>query len=339
MIKKKKIKKIKKKKEVKQRKVKVKKPISKNTFKSNDEKIEIKKIKKQPTEQKIYNIGNYVVYPKHGVGKIISVEKAKIGNIEITFYKVFIEKEKLILSIPLNQQSHLRHVSSINQINKAISILKSKPRVKRIKREKKKQEKVVIRKLVGQNTLKTNDVKIQIKKIKKQPTEKKLYNIKDYVVYPKHGVGKIISIDKAKMGDIDITFYKVLIEKEKLTLSIPLNQQSHLRPVSSISQINKAASILKSKPRIKRTMWSRRAQEYDQKINSGKLYELAEVVRDLNKKTDIIAEQSYSERQLFEKAYNRLKSEFEIVIGEKTQQKMDKALKREEDPTQKETLV
>ena len=76
-------------------------------------------------------------------------------------------------------------------------------------------------------------------------------------------------------------------------------------------------------------MWSRRAQEYDQKINSGKLYELAEVVRDLNKKTDVIAEQSYSERQLFEKAYDRLKSEFQVIIKEKAQQKMDKALKRE----------
>ena len=76
-------------------------------------------------------------------------------------------------------------------------------------------------------------------------------------------------------------------------------------------------------------MWSRRAQEYDQKINSGKLYELAEVVRDLNKKTDIIAEQSYSERQLFEKAYDRLKSEFEVVLGDKVQLKIDKALKRE----------
>ena len=75
-------------------------------------------------------------------------------------------------------------------------------------------------------------------------------------------------------------------------------------------------------------MWSRRAQEYDQKINSGKLYDLAEVVRDLNKKTDIIAEQSYSERQLFEKAYDRLKSEFEVVLGDKVQLKMDKALKR-----------
>ena len=83
-------------------------------------------------------------------------------------------------------------------------------------------------------------------------------------------------------------------------------------------------------------MWSRRAQEYDQKINSGKLYELAEVVRDLNKKTDIIAEQSYSERQLFEKAYDRLKSELEVVLGKKAQIKINKALKRLEDPIQQE---
>ena len=75
-------------------------------------------------------------------------------------------------------------------------------------------------------------------------------------------------------------------------------------------------------------MWSRRAQEYEQKINSGKIYELAEVVKDLNKKTDVIAEQSYSERQLFEKAYERLKSEFQVVLGEKAKIKIDKALKR-----------
>ena len=126
----------------------------------------------------------------------------------------------------------------------------------------------------------------------------------------------------------------MLIEKEKLTLSIPLNQQSHLRHVSSINQINKAINILKSKPKIKRTMWSRRAQEYEQKINSGKLYLLAEVVKDLNKKTDVIAEQSYSERQLFEKAYERLKSEFEVILGDKAKVKMDKALKRVENPTE-----
>ena len=203
---------------------------------------------------------------------------------------------------------------------------------------KKKRERIVNKKSAI-SSFKTSDEKIEIKKIKKQPTEAKIYNIKDYVVYPKHGVGKIISVEKAKIGEIEINFYKVFIEKEKLTLSIPLNQQSHLRQISSINQINKAISILKSKPKIKRTMWSRRAQEYEQKINSGKLYDLAEVVRDLNKKTDVIAEQSYSERQLFEKAYDRLKSELEVVLGEKGQPKMDKALKREEALKEKENLV
>ncbi len=212
---------------------------------------------------------------------------------------------------------------------------KKRKKIKKIEKVAKsskstKVDKVSNKKFVKQSHFKSNDEKVEIKKIKKQATEKRIYNIRDYVVYPKHGVGKIISINKAKIGEIDINFYNVLIEKEKLTLSIPLNQQSHLRPVSSINQINKAITILKSKPRIKRTMWSRRAQEYEQKINSGKLYELAEVVRDLNKKTDTIAEQSYSERQLFEKAYERLKSELEVVLTDKAQKKMDKALKREE---------
>ena len=213
-----------------------------------------------------------------------------------------------------------------------------KKKIKKIKNKNKnkKPEKLVSKRFIKQSNFKSTEEKVQIKKIKKQATEKKIYNVKDYVVYPKHGVGKIISIEKAKIGEIDINFYSVLIEKEKLKLSIPLNQQSYLRRVSSINQINKAISILKSKPRIKRTMWSRRAQEYEQKINSGKLYELAEVVRDLNKKSDTIAEQSYSERQLFEKAYERLKSELEVVLSEKAQKKMDKALKRNENLEQKE---
>ena len=219
---------------------------------------------------------------------------------------------------------------------KKIRIVKKK--IKKIKKDKRKisDKKLIAQNIYKSNVFKTNEEKIKIKKITKQPTEKRLYNIKDYVVYPKHGVGKITSIDKAKIGNIEITFYKVLIEKEKLTLSIPLNQQSHLRHVSSINQISKAINILKSKPKIKRTMWSRRAQEYEQKINSGKLYLLAEVVKDLNKKTDVIAEQSYSERQLFEKAYERLKSEFEVVVGDKAKIKMDKALKRIENPNQVE---
>ena len=210
-----------------------------------------------------------------------------------------------------------------------------KKKVKKVKKTK-KAKKILIKKLKAEETTKkytnTNqEDKPEIKKIKKQATEKKNYNVKDFVVYPKHGVGKITAVEKAKIGQIEIQFYKIFIEKEKLTLTVPINQQSNLRPISSINQINKCVSILKTKPKIKRTMWSRRAQEYDQKINSGKIYDLAEVVKDLNKNTDIIADQSYSERQLFEKAYDRLKSEFEAVLKttpEEVQKKMDKALGR-----------
>ena len=211
------------------------------------------------------------------------------------------------------------------------------PKKKKAKKAKNLKKKKIIKVKPGVKALDKKvvsvgtDEKPEIKKIKKQPTEKRIYNLKDYVVYPKHGVGKITAIEKATIGQIDIQFYKIFIEKEKLTLTVPINQQSKLRPISSINQINKCISILKTKPKIKRTMWSRRAQEYDQKINSGKIYELAEVVKDLNKNTDIIADQSYSERQLFEKAYERLKSEFEAVLKvspEDVQKKMDKALGR-----------
>ena len=214
------------------------------------------------------------------------------------------------------------------------------PKKKKAKKVKKEKKIKIIKKSKDKEKIKFQDKKTQttsqddkpeIKKIKKQSTEKRIYNIKDFVVYPKHGVGKIIAIEKANIGEIDINFYKILVEKEKLTLTVPINQQSKLRPIATINQINKCVSILKTKPKIKRTMWSRRAQEYDQKINSGKIYELAEVVKDLNKNTDIIADQSYSERQLFEKAYERLKSEFEAVLKvgpEDVQKKMDKALGR-----------
>jgi len=214
--------------------------------------------------------------------------------------------------------------------------IKKTKKIKTKKRVPLKKEKVVKKNLIStqkssnKNTY-TPEEKVEIKKIKKQATEKRLYDVKDYVVYPKHGVGKITSVEKATIGQIDIHFYKIFVEKEKLTLTVPINQQSNLRSVSSVNQINKCISILKSKPKIKRTMWSRRAQEYDQKINSGKIYELAEVVKDLNKNSDIIADQSYSERQLFEKAYDRLKSEFEAVLKilpEDVQKKMDKALGR-----------
>ena len=178
---------------------------------------------------------------------------------------------------------------------------------------------------------KNNEVKPEIKKVKKQETEKREYKIKDYVVYPKHGVGQITEFKKISIGGIDVETYIIKFEKDKANGMVPVNKQSHLRPLATINQVNKCISILKSKPKIKRSMWSRRAQEYEAKISSGKIYELAEVVRDLNKGDDLMVDQSYSERQLFEKAYERILSEFQIILNSSvpdTQKKLDKALKR-----------
>ena len=178
---------------------------------------------------------------------------------------------------------------------------------------------------------KNNEIKPEIKKVKKQETEKREYKIKDHVVYPKHGVGQITEFKKINIGGIDVETYVIKFEKDKANGMVPVNKQSHLRPLATINQVNKCISILKSKPKIKRSMWSRRAQEYEAKISSGKIYELAEVVRDLNKGDDLMVDQSYSERQLFEKAYERILSEFQIVLNvslEDTQKKLDKALKR-----------
>ena len=178
---------------------------------------------------------------------------------------------------------------------------------------------------------KSNEVKPEIKKVKKQETEKREYKIKDHVVYPKHGVGQITEFKKINIGGIDVETYVIKFEKDKANGMVPVNKQSHLRPLATINQVNKCISILKSKPKIKRSMWSRRAQEYEAKISSGKIYELAEVVRDLNKGDDLMVDQSYSERQLFEKAYERILSEFQIILSlsiEDTQKKLDKALKR-----------
>jgi len=208
---------------------------------------------------------------------------------------------------------------------KKTKILKSKEKKIKVKIEKKVSEKPNLR------ISKQNETKPEIKKIQKQETEKKIYKPKDYVVYPKHGVGQILSINSKTIGGIDVQCYDIKFEKDKAVGLLPINKQSHLRPLSTINQVNKSISILKGKPKIKRSMWSRRAQEYEQKITSGKIYELAEVVRDLNKGDDIMVDQSYSERQLFEKAYDRILSEFQIVLGisnEDTAKKLNKALKR-----------
>ena len=220
-----------------------------------------------------------------------------------------------------------KKVKKKNKIKISKVTSKKVGRPKTIKKEKQaKPEKNKELKLT-----KTLDQKPEIIKIKKQGTEKREYKVKDYIVYPKHGVGQILSVSAKKIGGIDVQCYDIKFEKDKAIGLLPINKQSHLRPLSTINQVNKSISILKGKPKIKRSMWSRRAQEYEQKITSGKIYELAEVVRDLNKGDDIMIDQSYSERQLFEKAYERILSEFQIVLNlslENTQKKLDKALKR-----------
>ena len=210
------------------------------------------------------------------------------------------------------------------KIKKTIKLkIKTSPKHEKITKEENKTDNLRIPK--------TNELKPEIKKIKKQETEKKEYKPKDYVVYPKHGVGQILSVSSKNIGGIDVQCYDIKFEKDRAIGLLPINKQSHLRPLSTIHQINKSISILKSKPKIKRSMWSRRAQEYEQKITSGKIYDLAEVVRDLNKGDDLMVDQSYSERQLFEKAYERILTEFQLVMDislEDTHKKLDKALKR-----------
>ncbi len=217
-------------------------------------------------------------------------------------------------------------------VKKAKKVLKKIPnKSPKIKKVSKTTETPDEPKVDNLRISKTNEVKPEIKKVKKQETEKREFKIKDYVVYPKHGVGQITEFKKINIGGIHVETYVIKFEKDKANGMVPVNKQSHLRPLATINQVNKCISILKSKPKIKRSMWSRRAQEYEAKISSGKIYELAEVVRDLNKGDDLMVDQSYSERQLFEKAYERMQSEFQIILNlspEDTQKKLDKALKR-----------
>jgi len=266
--------------------------------------------------------------------KSIKMKKTSTTNILAKIFKKTPEKQtkkKTVIKVTKKSKAN---------VAKKITTIKKTKVIKKVSTKIKKNLKAVTIKSIPQKVevktdnlriSKSNEVKPEIKKVKKQETEKKEYKVKDFVVYPKHGVGQITEFKKINIGGIDVETYVLKFEKDKANGMVPVNKQSHLRPLATINQVNKCISILKSKPKIKRSMWSRRAQEYEAKISSGKIYELAEVVRDLNKGDDLMVDQSYSERQLFEKAYERILSEFQIVMGvplEDTQKKLDKALKR-----------
>lgn len=136
------------------------------------------------------------------------------------------------------------------------------------------------------------------------------FDVGDYVVYPKHGVGRVIELQSQKIAGMDLELYVLRFEKERMTLRVPTNKAESvgMRKLSSNKTLTEALETLKGKPKVKRTMWSRRAQEYEAKINSGDLVSIAEVTRDLFRADDQ-PEQSYSERQIFEAASSRLARE------------------------------
>ena len=260
------------------------------------------------------------------------MKKISLKNI---LKKTFKKKSKKIIKKNLKKTAKKNILKSKRKISK--KLLKPKLKKDFVKKQNIKNDKVSESNKENLRISKTNELKPEIKKVKKQETEKRNYKIKDHIVYPKHGVGQITEFKKITIGGIDVETYVIKFEKDKANGMVPVNKQSHLRPLATINQVNKCISILKSKPKIKRSMWSRRAQEYEAKISSGKIYELAEVVRDLNKGDDLMVDQSYSERQLFEKAYERILSEFKIILNfsmEETQKKLDKALKRNSENSQ-----
>jgi len=147
-------------------------------------------------------------------------------------------------------------------------------------------------------------------------TKKNEFRPDDYVVYPAHGVGQIIKIEEQEVAGLNLELFVISFEKDKMTLRVPTNKATEvgMRSLSSPDVVSQAMRTLKGKAKVKRAMWSRRAQEYEQKINSGDLIAIAEVVRDLHR-TDDQREQSYSERQLYEAALERLTREVAAVSG------------------------
>ena len=147
-------------------------------------------------------------------------------------------------------------------------------------------------------------------------TKKAEFRPDDFVVYPAHGVGRIVSIDEQEVAGIRMEMFVISFDKDKMTLRVPTARAASIgmRSLSSPDLIERALDTLRGKARVKRAMWSRRAQEYEQKINSGELLSIAEVVRDLHR-NDEQREQSYSERQLYEAALERLTREVAAVGG------------------------
>ena len=197
------------------------------------------------------------------------------------------------------------------------TVAKKKP-VKKAATKKTIAKKTAVKKTATKKTVtKKTPVKKSATKKLSQKSIKLQYSVGDFIVYPSHGVGEITAIQTFEIAEEKLEMYNVIFDKEKMTLKIPTikAREIGIRKVSSRNEMKKTLEILKSKAKIRRTMWSRRAQEYEAKINSGILTELTEVVRDLFRNSNQ-PEQSYSERQLYESARDRLARE--VAVVEKT---------------------
>ena len=238
--------------------------------------------------------------------------------------KKILKKKKVIKNIKKPAKKKVKKKKTIIKTKKKIRTPKPPPQ----------SDKKVNNRLINPSHYQAKKVKkvLEIKTIKEKKV-KKIFNTKDYVVYPTHGVGLVIDIEKREVVGQKLEMYVIEFIKDKLILRVPVDKAKalKLRKVSRPSKIQSVLKILSEKAKIKRTMWSRRAQEYDLKINSGNIQQIAEVVRDLNRANNQI-EQSYSERQLFELSYDRFLRE--VIAGLKISEelaikKIDKILGRD----------
>lgn len=162
----------------------------------------------------------------------------------------------------------------------------------------------------------------------KKTTSKIAFNSGEFVVYPAHGVGKVADISTQKIGGTELELIVVNFDKDKMTLRVPLSKAESvgLRKISETPVMDEALGVLKGKAKVRKIMWSRRAQEYENKINSGSPVAIAEVVRDLYRRENL-SEQSYSERQIYEQALDRLANEYAICnnisAGDATKKLLD----------------
>ena len=265
-----------------------------------------------------------------------------------------VAKKKVVIKKSSKKKVSIKTVIKKKVAKKKVAkkkVAKKKVAKKKVKVEKSKKKEIVIVKAKKKRIIslpgvqhkrthlnpshwqakKTKKV-LEIKDIKEKKV-KKIFSTKDYVVYPTHGVGQVIDIEKREVVGQKLEMYVIEFPNMDMLVRVPVDKTklNNLRKVSRPGKIQTIFKILTEKPKIKRTMWSRRAQEYDQKINSGDIEQMAEVVRDLNR-ADSQAEQSYSERQLFELAYGRLLKEIIVslkITDEAGKKKVDKLLGRD----------